>query len=106
MICILHDIAVFLNIFQIKSLSNYSAKSFDLPSRQRNKQTSYMYKRQISLREPYFKLHRDYEKTYDSGECKNRSCLKIAFSPEVTSEEYDFQQMFDIEDQANKEKSW
>ena len=65
-----------------------------------------MYKRRISLREPYFKLHRDYEKTYDSGECKNRSCLKIAFSPEVTREEYDFQQMFDIEDQANKEKSW
>ena len=65
-----------------------------------------MYKRQISLREPYFKLHRDYEKTYDSGACKNRSCLKIAFSPEVTNEEYDYQQMFDIEDQANKEKSW
>ena len=67
-----------------------------------------MYKRRISLREPYFKLHRDYEKSYDGGECKNgnRSCLKIAFSPEVTNEEYDFQQMFDIEDQANKEKSW
>ena len=67
-----------------------------------------MYKRQISLRESYSKLHRDYENSSDGGECKNEnhSCLKIAFSPEETSEEYDFQQLFDIEDQADKGKSW
>ena len=67
-----------------------------------------MYKRQVSLKESYFKLHGEYETSYYGGECRNEnpSCLKIAFSPEDTREEYDFQQMFDIEDQANKEKSW
>ena len=67
-----------------------------------------MYKRQISLKESYSKLHRDYENSFNGGECKNenRSCLKIAFPPEETSEEYDFEQLFDIEDQADKRKSW
>ena len=64
-----------------------------------------MYKRQRSLKEAYLKVHRDYENI--SGESKNgnHSCLKFPFSPEGTNEEYDFE-LFDVEDQADKGKSW
>lgn len=92
-------------IFQIKSFTNYSARSFDLPSRQRNKQASFRCKRQISLTESYFKLHHDYQHTYEERKNENRTCLKNAFSPKEATEDYDLQ-LFDIEDQADKEKSW
>lgn len=94
-------------IFQINCLSNSFAKSFDFAPRQFTKPSSFVYIRQRSLNETHSRVHcADENNCLEEDENENHNSLKIFFWPEGTNDYgYGFEQ-FDVEDQADKGKSW
>ena len=86
-------------------MSSGFARSFDQAPRHLDKPTRAACRKQRSLKEFHSKVYDDDENYSIESESRNHWSSKFSLPPKYRNEEYDIER-FDVEDQADKGKSW
>ena len=86
-------------------MSSLFAKSFDLASSKLDNQPKIVFRKQRSLKESHSTVYNDSATYSIESESRNHWSSKFSLPPKYKNEEYDIE-IFDVEDQADKAKSW